>query len=212
MIAQKKLYKVKKYKRLKRRRQKVTTSILIVGVIIFLFSLTLKHPEAPVVDEPEVLLKEDFIDVLGSEAVVLHKEYGLLPSIILAQAILESDWGQSELSAKYHNLFGVKEFGDGPKAYMMTKEYVDGEWIDVKAYFKVYPDWKSSLEDHTLLFVNGVNWNKDLYKDVLEAKDYKTAAYALQEAGYATDPTYADKLIEMIEQYDLDQFDPKYKK
>ena len=61
--------------------------------------------------------------------------------------------------------------------------------------------------DHTLLFVNGVDWDPYLYQGVLLASDYKTAALALQTAGYATDPDYANKIINVIESYNLNQYD-----
>ena len=55
--------------------------------------------------------------------------------------------------------------------------------------------------------MNGVDWDKNKYQPVLQAQDYKTAAYALQQAGYATDPTYAEKIIQVIEAHDLQQYD-----
>ena len=58
-----------------------------------------------------------------------------------------------------------------------------------------------------MLFVNGVNWDPKKYEKVLLANNYKEAAKALQEAGYATDPQYADKIITMIEEYNLMQYD-----
>jgi mannosyl-glycoprotein endo-beta-N-acetylglucosaminidase len=63
------------------------------------------------------------------------------------------------------------------------------------------------MDDHTQLFVNGTDWNAKQYADVLAATDYKTAAKALQSSGYATDPDYADKIINVIETYNLEQYD-----
>lgn len=63
------------------------------------------------------------------------------------------------------------------------------------------------MDDHTLLFVNGTDWNSDLYKNVLSATNYQEAATALQTAGYATDPDYAQKVINVIETYQLNQYD-----
>ena len=64
-----------------------------------------------------------------------------------------------------------------------------------------------SLDDHTMLFVNGTNWDPKLYAGVLTATDYRQAAQALQSAGYATDPDYASKIISVIETYNLEQYD-----
>ena len=56
-------------------------------------------------------------------------------------------------------------------------------------------------------FVNGTDWNTDHYGPVLQAKNYEQAAWALQNQGYATDPNYAEKLIALIKQYNLNQYD-----
>jgi flagellum-specific peptidoglycan hydrolase FlgJ len=81
------------------------------------------------------------------------------------------------------------------------------QWITIQGDFKVYSTWEESLDDHTMLFVNGTNWNPQLYAGVLTATDYKQAAQALQTAGYATDPDYANKIISVIETYNLDRYD-----
>ena len=185
--------------------------IIVVGTIVCTISLrglgqSVLHEKAPVnqVDNS----KEEFVQELVPIAKELNQTYGILPSIILGQAILESDWGQSELSAKYNNLFGIKSFSASDDSVKLTtKEYKDGEWIEIKANFKVYASWNDCMIDHTLLFVNGVDWDPYLYQGVLLASDYKTAALALQTAGYATDPDYANKIINVIESYNLNQYD-----
>lgn len=151
--------------------------------------------------------KDDFIAAIVPYAQTLQNKYGILTSITVAQAILESDWGQSQLSQEYYNLFGVKAYDSEDKILLKTQEYVNGEWITIEAEFRVYASWEASMDDHALLFVNGVTWNTELYSGVLNASTYKEAAVALQQAGYATDPTYAEKLIELIDTYDLTQYD-----
>ena len=64
-----------------------------------------------------------------------------------------------------------------------------------------------SIRDHALLFVNGTDWNPQQYATVRAAKDYKTAAAALKTDGYATDPDYPQKLIHLIETWNLTQYD-----
>lgn len=150
----------------------------------------------------------EFIERLVPYSQQLQQEYGILPSIIIGQAILESDWGRSELSATYNNLFGMKSFHpDNNSVNLVTKEHVDGEWIEIKADFKVYDSWEASMKDHTLLFVNGVDWDPYLYRGVLLADNYRSAAKSLEAAGYATDPGYAQKIISVIETYELYQYD-----
>ncbi|WP_054777373.1 glycoside hydrolase family 73 protein [Lacticaseibacillus saniviri] len=137
----------------------------------------------------------------------LQQAYGVLPSITLAQAILESNWGNSGLAKNYHNLFGVKGTDPSNTKLLTTQEYVNGEWQTVKARFRVYSDDSASMKDHVLLFVNGTDWNPQQYAAVLAAKDYREAAVALQTSGYATDPDYPSKLISLVKEYDLDQYD-----
>lgn len=150
--------------------------------------------------------KRNFINQILPVAQKEQRQHQLLTSITLAQAALESNWGQSQLASRYHNLFGVKS--DAANAQLMTTaEYVNGQWITVKAKFATYKDWNESIEAHTRLFVNGTGWDQDHYRSVLAAKDYREAAAALQKQGYATDPGYAQKLIQIIQEYQLDRYD-----
>ncbi len=151
--------------------------------------------------------KEEFIERLRPHAEELQAGYGVLPSIIIGQAILESNWGESELASQYNNLFGMKAYGDQNKVTLDTKEFVNEQWLTIKGDFRVYRSWEESMDDHTMLFINGVDWSPEKYEKVLTAADYKEAAQALQEAGYATDPTYAAKIISVIEAYELNQYD-----
>ncbi|HJE15285.1 MAG TPA: glycoside hydrolase family 73 protein [Lapidilactobacillus dextrinicus] len=151
--------------------------------------------------------KQDFIDKVAPEAVKLKATYQVLPSITIAQAILESDWGQSQLTAKYNNLFGVKGDRTENTKEMTTQEYLNGEWKTVTARFRVYASYRDSLLEHAQLFHKGTTWNANQYQHFLAAKNYQEAAKALETDGYATDPGYAEKLIELIQQYHLDDYD-----
>ncbi|OAK76901.1 N-acetylmuramidase [Lacticaseibacillus rhamnosus] len=151
--------------------------------------------------------KEAFIKRLVPTAQAMQKQYGVLTSITLAQAILESDWGTSTLAKDYHNLFGIKGTDPATTKVLRTKEYVNDKWITVDGRFRVYSDDAASIRDHALLFVNGTDWNPQQYATVRAAKDYKTAASALQTDGYATDPDYPQKLIHLIEAWNLTQYD-----
>lgn len=150
---------------------------------------------------------QEFIDSLVPKAQELHATYGVLPSVIIAQAILESDWGNSTLASKYHNLFGIKAGENQDKVHLETQEFVNDEWVTVTADFRVFASNAAALEAHSLLFVNGTTWNPKQYEAVLLAADYKAAATALQTSGYATDPGYAQKIIEIIETSKLTQYD-----
>ncbi|RVU70536.1 MULTISPECIES: glycoside hydrolase family 73 protein [Lactobacillus] len=159
--------------------------------------------------EQEKLMRERraFIKKIGPIAQEVDKSFDLLPSITIAQACLESNYGQSDLSQKYNNLFGVKGTNPNTSAILSTKEYVKGKWITVKARFQIYDSYEASIRAHARLFQNGTSWNHHQYQHVLKAKDYRAQAKALVKDGYATDPNYADKLINLIEQFNLEKYD-----
>ena len=91
----------------------------------------------------------------------------------MGQAVLESNFGQSQLASKYNNLFGIKAYGNQPKVNLETKEYVNEVWITIQGDFRVYDNWEESMRDHTKLFVDGVDWDPNLYEKVLLAKIIK---------------------------------------
>ncbi|MCC5895903.1 MAG: glycoside hydrolase family 73 protein [Alkalibacterium sp.] len=148
--------------------------------------------------------REAFIENVASYAVPLQESHGIKPSIAIAQAIVESNWGESGLAVNDQNYFGIK--GASTQPTYATLEY-DEEWIEIQASFRSYASLEESVEDYAELIAGGTNWNPDLYQPVIDAENYREAAYALQESGYATDPNYPAKLIEIVELYDLDQYD-----
>ncbi|WP_455471558.1 N-acetylmuramoyl-L-alanine amidase [Streptococcus salivarius] len=134
---------------------------------------------------------------------------GVLPSITAAQAILESGWGSSELAmAPNNNLFGIKDSEDwnGEIVTVPTQEYVNGDYITVNAAFRKYTSWNDSVVDHAKFFTS-TEWRKNNYRKVVNETDYRIAAQELKNAGYATDPSYAGKLISLIEAYKLYEWD-----
>lgn len=200
----------KKWKKQKRKNIRWPAVVAGVTVILLAFVFSLKNLSSPFTDnqqENEAQSHQQFIERLVPHAQELQDGYGVLPSIILGQAILESNWGKSTLASKYNNLFGIKAYGDQKKVSLETKEFVNEEWITIQGDFKVYDSWEQSMDDHTQLFVQGVDWNPALYEKVITATNYQEAAQALQDAGYATDPGYAQKIIQVIETYQLNQYD-----
>ena len=200
----------KKWKKQKRKNIRWPAVVAGVAVILLAFVFSLKNLSSPFTDnqqENKAQSHQQFIERLVPHAQELQDGYGVLPSIILGQAILESNWGKSTLASKYNNLFGIKAYGDQKKVSLETKEFVNEEWITIQGDFKVYDSWEQSMDDHTQLFVQGVDWNPALYEKVITATNYQEAAQALQDAGYATDPGYAQKIIQVIETYQLNQYD-----
>lgn len=200
-----------KLKSRKAGRRFLLSLFLIILTLVFCLLRTTKasdrQSETVLKQRYESFLKANFIQEISPLAQEEQRKYGILSSLTLAQACLESDFGKSLLSSKYYNLFGVKAYGNSPQVSLDTKEYVDNNWITIQGNFRVYQNWQASIEAHSLLFVNGVDWDSNKYQSVLNAANYKEAAQAVQEDGYATDPNYATKLIKLIEDYSLENYD-----
>ncbi|TBL69324.1 hypothetical protein EYB31_36295 [Paenibacillus thalictri] len=142
----------------------------------------------------------DFIAKLAPMAVYDMSRTGVLASITIAQAALESAWGAA---APGNNLFGIK--GSGQQ--LPTQEYMNGSFVTVTDGFRVYDSWEGSVIDHSQFLLAGGRYAAAGFFVYCQALDYAGAAQALQNAGYATDPGYAAKLITMIRQYGLAEFD-----
>jgi flagellum-specific peptidoglycan hydrolase FlgJ len=147
-----------------------------------------------------------FFDKLGKYAVDSTAGTGLLPSIALAQAALESGYGKSELSSKYNNYFGIKAVGKQKSVPMRTREVIRGQNVWIIAPFRVF----DSLGDAFKVRVKFLSTKR--YKPVLEAKTPAAQAIALQKAGYATDPNYARLLISIVKTNGLEKYDEMAKK
>lgn len=182
-------------------------------VILMLFILTRSmDPSENMINLPsydqEKDQKQAFVDTIYPVAQQLQKKYGIFASVSMAQAMLESDFGRSGLAATHYNLFGVKTDEHDPMgAEYKTMEFFDGEWVEISDYFKVYNSWAESMEAHAQLLTNGTTWDSSYYEAVTSGTTPVAQAQGLQEAGYATDPEYANKLIAMIREWDLQQYD-----
>lgn len=148
--------------------------------------------------------EESFLDKIKGDAVKGWEKYRILPSLTIAQAILESGNGKSTLAAKYNNIFGMKKGTGwaGKTVTLPTKEWNGREYVTVNAEFRVYDSLTESIDDHAKIFVKYPR-----YKGVLGETNYKKACKKVQLAGYATDPVYADSLISLIERERLYLYD-----
>jgi len=126
-------------------------------------------------------------------------------SITLAQAIHESSWGKGELAVNSNNYFGIKckDYWQGEK-YFKIDDDVDETNNPVKSCFRAYPDVKASFKDHSDFLRNSKRY-AGLFQ--LGITDYRAWAEGLQACGYATNPQYAENLINTIEEYELYKFD-----
>lgn len=136
----------------------------------------------------------EFKDIAKEEML----QYGIPASITLAQGILESGAGMGELTLRANNHFGIKchTGWEGDRVYHDDDERQE--------CFRKYKDPKYSYRDHSLFLTQRSRY-QDLFK--LRKDDYKGWAKGLRKAGYATDPKYPDKLIGIIERYNLEKYD-----
>ncbi|AKP68083.1 glycoside hydrolase family 73 protein [Companilactobacillus ginsenosidimutans] len=199
--------------RRKRRRKNQNEPIYIIIAVVLLILVGFfgyhKYQQKQQDNATEQVQEEKnaFIKQVAPEAIKLGQQYGVLPSITIGQAILESDWGNSTLASKYNNYFGIKGTNPDNTVVLETKEYTNGQWVTINGRFRSYTDFRESMKDHALLLVNGTTWNSSQYQQVISSKDYIEAAVSLQTDGYATDPGYTSKIIHVIQKYDLMKYD-----
>lgn len=143
---------------------------------------------------------EDYIHKYRGIAVDEMKHYRIPASITLAQGLLESGAGKSELARKSNNHFGIKCGGSWDGRSVRHDDDARNEC------FRAYKHPKDSYRDHSKFLRSGARY-AFLFR--LKITDYKGWARGLKKAGYATDPQYANRLINIIELYDLDKYDHK---
>ena len=155
----------------------------------------IKKPPANASYTEVVAIYIDNYDEIAMEEML---QYGIPASITLAQGILESGAGRGDLSKRANNHFGIKCHRD------WTGERVYHDDDELQECFRKYKDPKYSFRDHSL-FLSQRSRYQDLFK--LRKDDYKGWAKGLKKAGYATDPKYPNKLIDIIQRYQLDKYD-----
>ncbi|USS87996.1 SH3 domain-containing protein [Fructilactobacillus hinvesii] len=141
----------------------------------------------------------DFINSLSAGALETWKKYGVLPSISISQAIVESAWGQA---APGNNLFGIKGSYNGQSVTVQTQEWINGHYVTIQDHFRAYPSFAESIQDHGAFL-----YQNSRYANLLGNRDYSQVAWMLQNDGYATSPTYANTLINVIQSNNLSRFD-----
>ena len=140
---------------------------------------------------------QQYINQYKDLAIEQMRKYRIPASITLAQGVFESGAGRSELARKGNNHFGIK-------CHEWQGRTVHADDDERNECFRAYDNAYQSYEDHSRFLVNGQRYRK-LFS--LSTTDYKGWARGLKAAGYATNPRYADKLIELIELYKLHQYD-----
>ncbi len=140
---------------------------------------------------------QTYINQYRDLAIEQMLKFKIPASITLAQGLLESGAGYSELATKGNNHFGIKCHG-----WTGRKTYHDDD--EAQECFRAYNNVYESYEDHSLLLSRQPRY-RSLFS--LDGDDYKGWAHGLKKCGYATSPTYAQKLIGIIELYKLQQYD-----
>ena len=195
--------------------KKISIGVLIASFFMLIFLMmsmlmaiggsttTSAGPSGPVVPSES---EQAFIEAVAPIAQETFKEYGIFPSVTLAQAILESSWGQSGLATEGNNLFGIKadESWTGPVIEMVTSEEVNGGYITIVARWRVYDKWEDSVLDHGKFLKENSRYEE---AGVFVAKNYREQIEAIKRAGYATDSLYVDKVCSVIESYELHKYD-----
>jgi flagellar protein FlgJ len=146
---------------------------------------------------PAFATQAEFLDTLRPHAEAAGRRLGVDADLLLAQAALETGWGRGIIQhpdgRSSHNLFGIKADGrwDGPRATVQTLEYEQGIAVRRQAPFRAYGSFAESFRDYADFILGN-----DRYQPAL-AQAASPAGYmrALQEAGYATDPQYAEKVL-----------------
>lgn len=162
--------------------------------------------------------KSSFIEKLGPIARANYRRTGILASVTMAQAILESGWGQSSLAQNGNNLFGMKtnlsgnnwsgSAWDGVNYYRKsTYEYGSGGRYSIKANFRKYSCVEDSIEDHSAYLLKAKNGSRKRYAGLTKTKSYKKQLQIIKNGGYATSGSYVSQLCRVISTYNLTKWD-----
>ena len=157
------------------------------------------------------LSEAEVIAKVGALLTADQKKSGILASVSLAQFILESGYGKSELAQNANNCFGMKKslsgntwsgsVWDGKSVYTkQTKEQnTDGSYETIPADFRKYACVEDSIADHSAYLLGAMNGSKKRYEGIAGMTDYKKVAQVIKDGGYATSLTYVEKLCSIIE-------------
>lgn len=146
--------------------------------------------------------QEDFISILGGYADEAY-QHGIFPSVMMAQAILESGSdGSSQLALESKNLFGMKGHYNGQSQEWSTLEDEGGQqYYEIQDAFRHYDSYHASIMDYLAKL-----GTEERYKQVTLAQTPQEQVQLIREAGYATDDAYTEKLIDLMETYNLYQY------
>ena len=196
----------------KQRRKNNRWFAVVLGSMLimmaFVFSLrSLSSPYSTEAQQQETLTHQGIYQRISSTCERTTTRLAFCQVSLLGKPSLNLIGAIVRLPVNIRTCSVSKRLGTKKKSIWKQKNISMKNGSPSKETFESILSWEQSMDDHTALFVNGVDWNPALYANVITATNYIEAAHALQAAGYATDPTYADKIIHVIETYQLNQYD-----
>ncbi|MBF7094926.1 glucosaminidase domain-containing protein [Streptococcus sp. HF-1907] len=178
--------------------------VFFLWLLVLVFPLVAhhKHPNA---QSTQVVsyTKQEFVQKIAPTAVELGKAYGVRPSFIIAEASLESQFGQTLLAAKYYNLFGsLAQSGDA----VVVLSTGAANSSQTQRYHR-YSDWKQSLYDYMEQVKAGRVGTSKSYQTMVANKNTKTLVKLLAEEGFSSSKTYAKDMVNIVDTCDLTRYD-----
>ncbi|MFW5458549.1 glucosaminidase domain-containing protein [Streptococcus hyovaginalis] len=193
-----------------RRRFKFSFFIGLV-VVFFLTAivpLALNYGSLAVEKKVSTGLDNDrFIEQIAPKVVDLSEYYGIRPSVLIAQAAYDSDFGQNLLAAKYNNLFAVEAKPGEDSIRLKNTERNEGNIVESEKSYAIYPSWDHALEIYLAGLKDGSLANKKLYEILATASSISVATQAFYRYDYTQDDDYANQLESIITEYNLTTYD-----
>ena len=162
------------------------------------------------------LTEEEFIKLVGPLAQADMKNTGILASVTIAQAILESGYGSSSLAMEANNFFGMKaslsgntwssDWGGKTFTKQTLEDYGNG-LVTITADFRAYDDIADSIRDHSNYLRYAKNGSALRYEGVVGNKSYRQTIRIIKNGGYATDREYVSKIVNIIKRFKLTKYD-----
>jgi len=148
---------------------------------------------------------KEYIEFMRPLAEKFAPELGVDADVLIAQSALETGWGKKiisdEAGESSHNLFGIKARKDwhGPSARVNTLEFIDGTMKKTRDTFRMYDSFADSFKDYAALITSNPGYSDAITK----SRNSNEYIKALQMAGYATDPEYANKVIDIMDRHSI---------
>ncbi|MDY3042510.1 glucosaminidase domain-containing protein [Streptococcus pluranimalium] len=193
-----------------RRRFKFSffISLAIAFILIGILPLALNYGSLSAEKKVATGLDNDrFIEKIAPDVQELSTYYGIRPSVLIAQAAYDSNFGQNLLAVKYNNLFAIPAKPGEDSIRLSNMERNEGNISEVERDYAIYPSWNHALEIYLAGLKDGSLANKNLYKILATASSISVAAQAFYRYDYTQDDDYANQLERIIKEYDLEKYD-----